>query len=109
MGSTQHGYNLCTKCEISLNFPINQTRPPKVDLQEVSNSVSNSILVEIMEQKHRFEPNEKFIILVDGSRYGIRILTNSNKKVKLEQYFLHYDGFRGKLMPTFVRLVLITL
>lgn len=109
MESMQHKYNLCTKCEISLSFSVNQSKPSKVDLKKVSSSTSNSILVEIMEQKHRFKPDEKFIILVDGSRYEIRILSIFNKQVKLEQYFLHYDGSRGRLMPTSVRLVLITL
>src|SRR5271170_1341438 len=98
---------LCRECEISVNFHPNK-RSKVVELSKVKNTADNVILSKIMEQKHKLQPSSRFKILVDGSRYGIRILSNTGSCVYLEQYFLHYDGKSGKLTPVWVRYVRIT-
>ena len=102
---------LCKTCEISLNFDGNKL-PECFDVMTVSNTSNNSILVKIMENKHRFNCGESFIILVDGSKYTIEILSNDGNKVELKQIVSHYNGGKGtqnNLMNSYVRFVRITI
>ena len=53
----------------------------------------NEILTEILaKMPAKVIPEQQFIVLVDGSRYGIQILAVSKKQTVLFQHFLHYDG-----------------
>ena len=116
---------LCTKCEISKSFDIGKI--PKVfDFKKVSNKTDNTILFQIYQKINNsqltnksklqqfpfsrcFEPGRKFMILVDGSRYEIEIIskTNKNQEIFLKQFFLHYDSKQGQLIPVSVRFVKI--
>lgn len=93
---------LCTKCEISVNFSVNKI-PPHFDLKPVSTS-DNEILRCILE-KNIFEKCVKFVVLVDGARYGIEITKIAKTTVFLKQFVLHYNG--DNLVPVYVRFVKI--
>jgi hypothetical protein len=93
---------LCDKCEISLAYPVRDF-PSRVDYRPVSNKTDNEILVRILHRKTSFVKGNKFIVLVDGSRYGIEIVNVNKQYVSLKQYFLHYNG--DNLVPTVVRSV----
>lgn len=95
---------ICDKCEITLAFPVG--KPPKqINFMSVSNNSTNTVLVEILKLKACFIRGNRFIIIVDGSRYGIEIVNVTSDVIYLKQFFLHYDG--GKLVPFVVRLVKI--
>jgi hypothetical protein len=95
---------LCTSCKITKSFNLGSI-PAKYNYKSVSNMSNNIILKEIMENSAKFKVKEKFIILADGSRYGIEVCTVSKQKIIAKQYFLHYDGTRGKLIAVNVRFV----
>jgi len=95
---------ICQKCLITLSFSLKEI-PNSLEFKKVSNKKNNIILVEIMAHHIKFAPNYKFIITVDGSRYGIHIISMNMKKVYLKQYFLHYNSVN--LVPVSVRFVKI--
>ena len=101
-------YKLCTTCEISKNFPVNQI-PKSFDYKKCSNQSKNDILLKIYESKEKLTPAEKFIIFVDKSRYGIETISKTEKEIRLKQFFLHYDSVKKNLVPVYVRFVIITI
>ncbi len=99
---------LCKMCEITLNYPTNKF-PKNIEYKSVSNDKNNDVLVEIMKNKKRLKKNEKFLIIVNESRYGIFIQYSDKSKVILEQNFLHYDSNKMMLVSVYKRLVKILL
>jgi hypothetical protein len=98
---------LCTKCEISVSYSLRDL--PKVpSLLPVSNRQDNAVLAAIY-KKNNFVVDTSFVILVDNSRYQIKICVVTKNIVRLKQYFLHYDDNRGALIPVNVRFVQLTL
>ena len=100
--------NPCKSCYISLNFTIRNI-PKQIDFKKVSILEDNDVLVEILKNKNKFNKNNSFIILVNGSRYGIYISNTDKNHVYLKQYFLHYDSTKKNLFPKFVRFVKLVL
>ena len=102
---------LCKSCKITKSFPINKI--PKIpDYGVVSNKSDNDILIQIYASRQKIATNAKFMILVDGSRYKIEVISvknvsTHNREIVLKQYFLHYDAKRGQLMEVNVRFVKI--
>lgn len=96
--------NLCSKCEISLNFSVNKI-PPHFDYKLVSTSKNNEVLREILENKNKIQKPCKFLILVDVARYGIEVMRTTKDTVLLKQFVLHYNG--KELVPVYVRFVKI--
>ena len=97
---------LCSECLISLSYKLSY-QLSKVTYNSVCNTSKNFILFKILENKSKLTQNNKFIILVDGNRYGIEILSATHKLVCLKQYFLHYNG--NQLIPITVRYVQIVI
>ena len=83
--------NLYSACLITLGF-TKQTEPNRLDFKQVSNKKTNQILYEILLDRKKLICGNDFLILVDGSRYAINILSSKNKYVFLKQSFLHYNG-----------------
>lgn len=99
--------HLCKRCEISLNFPMGKI-PKYFNYKPVPTSNNNTVLGEILrESKQRNYTKDKFIILVDGARYGIKILNTLNDVIHLQQYVLHHNG--ENIIPVYVRYVKIFL
>ncbi len=98
----------CKECKISLGFKIGEVPANQAGIDFKNVPVrENAILDQILASPHHKTIGAKFIILVDGSRYGIEIIGKSNNCVLLKQHFLHYDGKRGKLVPVSVRFVMM--
>lgn len=102
---------LCEKCSISLSFGVNRI-PSNCDFVQVSNRADNDILLEIFKSKEKLTSSYPFIILVNGSRYSIEllsknVLSRNRVEMNLKQIFLHNDCIRKKLVPVSVRLVKI--
>lgn len=100
---------LCKSCTISKSFPVNKI-PKNYDFMPVNNTTSNAILDKIYESRQKLRPNNKFVILVDGSRYNIELVSSTskpNQTFTIKQYFLHNDSKRGQLVEVSVRFVKI--
>ena len=66
----------------------------------------NEILKEILvKMPKEAKPEEKFTVLVDGSRYGIEVRAVTKEKTILHQHFLHNTG--TKLVSVNYRTVVI--
>ena len=95
---------ICQACHISLNFPVNKV-PPKLDFKLVNNTEENNILLEIFLNEDKLYPGSKFVIMVDGGKYGIEVCSIKGTVEKsimyLKQFVLHYNGSR--LVPVYVR------
>lgn len=97
---------LCKYCFISLNFSINKV-PEKFDLRAVSNKEDNEILKEIFKNKDKIKNGSTFLIIIDGTRYGIHIIKMEKGKIYLKQVYLHFDAKKCKLVPVYLRFVKI--
>ena len=71
--------------------------------------IDGNIFLEQITEKMPKDPKttDEFIILVDGSRYGIEIPAHQNKTTTLYQHFLHNDRKRKKLVSVSYRKVII--
>ena len=102
------------KCDISISYQIKESPTynfvkSKSDGFKTVSIKNNDILDEIMFNYEKIQPKRKFLILVNGNRYGIKTLFVSEKMIVLEQYFLHFDGKLQNLVPYGVRYVNISL
>ena len=103
--------NKVKTCRITLSYSLKNI-PSNVDQLKRDiksfadvNVSNNAILDEIMKNYDKLHKSKKILILVDGNRYDIELITERNKEVILKQYFKHYDGVRENLIPVSVRYV----
>lgn len=95
------------QCLISLSVTKDTKDNKKVlgDLEQVpinDNEILNQLLKGLPPKPQK---DDKYTILVDGSRYGMEIFLDDYQKTAFFQHFLHYDG--QKLVSVNYRQVLI--
>jgi hypothetical protein len=66
--------------------------------------IGNKILDEIL--KHRISVGLSFIIIANSNRYFIKVLSITNNKAYLQQFYMHFDYTLG-LVPVYHRGVVL--
>lgn len=102
-----------TECQITASWRlkdkpiIKNARFYYPKLHDDENTILQEIINNYLEIKAFYNDgvNGKLgvMIIVDGSRYIIRPLQMTSKSMILEQYFMHYDRKKQKVVPVMVR------